>query len=269
MPNSILRAAACGAALLLSACAVHRGVPTLIERPAPLARADERELWKIAAEVEGRVLQGEKLHADPALDAYVQSVAERLLQAAEAPRQVRVRVRITNNPAPDAFVLVNGALYVSTGLLVRLGNEAQLAALLGHELTHYLRRDTLRRERAARDSAYSQSLELEADGSGLAMMAAAGYRPDQTAAAYRRLLATVAPRPAGAAASTHPRLADRVARIESEVAARYGGARGAQGIEGRETYLERTRAAMREINAAAMPAAADSAAGAKAVARGT
>lgn len=238
-------------------------MPTLVERPQPLALApDERELWRIAEEVEGRVLQGEKLLGDAHLDAYVQGVAERLLRIAGAPQQVRIRVRITSDAKPDAFVLVNGALYVSTGLLALLENEAQLAALLGHELTHYLRRDTLRRERA-RDEPWSRMLETEADLAGLALMAAAGYRPDQTVAAYRQLLGGRAtPRRSVAARATHPALAERIDRLATDVAGRYG-ERAALGVEGREIYLQRTFAVPRAVSAAG-PGGAGSAAAATA-----
>lgn len=205
-------------------------------------------MWRIAEEVEGRVLQGEKLLGDARLDAYVQGIAERLMGVAGAPEQVQIRVRITSDARPDAFVLVNGALYVSTGLLARLENEAQLAALLGHELVHYLRRDTLRRERA-RDAEWSRMLETEADLAGLALMTAAGYRPDQAIVAYQRLLAGAAPRRAVSERATHPALAARISRLAADVEERYG-ERAALGVEGREIYLQRTLAVPRRISAA-------------------
>lgn len=235
----IFRRAACAVVLLLCACASRTTqIPSLIERARPIAgAADERELLRIAGEVERRVLHGERLHGDATAAAYVQSVTDHLLRAAGAPSEVRARVRITRKATPDAFVLVNGALYVSTGLLARLENEAQLAALLGHELTHYLRRDTLRMERARRDATITQALEIEADLAGLELMAAAGYRPDQAAEAYRRLLPAVAPRSQrdSRRASSHPRLADRIARIDAAVVALFG-ERSSTGFEGRAQY---------------------------------
>lgn len=253
------RAAVCGVAACLAACAASPRVPTLVEWPQPLALArDERELWRIAEEVEGRVLQGEKLLGDARLDAYVEGIAEQLLRAAGAPEQVQIRARITSDARPDAFVLVNGALYVSTGLLARLENEAQLAALLGHELIHYLRRDTLRRERA-RDPEWSRMLETEADLAGLTLMTAAGYRPDQAIVAYQRLLAGTAPRRAMSQRATHPPLAERIARLAADVEERYG-ARAASGEEGREAYLQRMLALPRGLNAAAPDAGGSAAA---------
>lgn len=254
------RAAACGAALCITACAATGGhVPSLLEQPRPLASAaDERELWKIAAEVESRVLQGRKLHADPALEAYVQSIAERLLRAAHAPPSVRVRAHVTSNRAPDAFVLVNGALYISAGLIVALENEAQLAALIGHELTHYLRRDTLRVERAqARGAALARALESEADRGGLELMAAAGYRPDQALAAYARLLTAVGSRAAARriSQSSHPRLAERVAAIEAQVLARYGAQDRSRGFEGRESFAAHARPLAAALSSGPAPGA--------------
>jgi Zn-dependent protease with chaperone function len=44
--------------------------------------------------------------------------------------------RITLNPIPEARSLSTGTVYVSTGLLAQIDNEAQLAYVLGHEIGH-------------------------------------------------------------------------------------------------------------------------------------
>ena len=51
-----------------------------------------------------------------------------------------IRVYITRVPFFNASMAPNGMMTVWTGLLLRVHNEAQLAAILGHELGHYLRR---------------------------------------------------------------------------------------------------------------------------------
>lgn len=44
--------------------------------------------------------------------------------------------KITLNPVPEARSLSTGTIYVSTGLLAKVDNEAQLAYVLGHEIGH-------------------------------------------------------------------------------------------------------------------------------------
>jgi predicted Zn-dependent protease len=43
---------------------------------------------------------------------------------------------VIRDPSPNAFAMPNGRIYVHTGILARLRDSSQLAALLGHEITH-------------------------------------------------------------------------------------------------------------------------------------
>ena len=44
--------------------------------------------------------------------------------------------RIVNDPRPDAWALSTGSIYVTTGLIAMIDNEAQLAYVLAHEIGH-------------------------------------------------------------------------------------------------------------------------------------
>jgi len=46
------------------------------------------------------------------------------------------RFYLIRDPSPNAFALPDGQVYVHSGLISRLQNEAQLAALLAHEINH-------------------------------------------------------------------------------------------------------------------------------------
>ena len=52
------------------------------------------------------------------------------------------------DPTLNAFSLPNGRIYVHTGLLACLESEAQLAMILGHEMTHVTNRHPLALSRA-------------------------------------------------------------------------------------------------------------------------
>lgn len=78
---------------------------------------------------------------DPEVSAYVERVGRSV--APQAPvENVKWRFRVIRDPVPNAFALPNGSIYVNSGLLSRLENEAQLAGVLAHESTHVFNRHT-------------------------------------------------------------------------------------------------------------------------------
>lgn len=105
---------------------------------------DERRLDFAAQDLEIRFERAGLLYGDIALDQYLQSVLERLIPQSESELKSRVRVRALKGGEPNAFALPNGTIFIHTGFLAILENEAQLATVLGHELTHYVERHALR-----------------------------------------------------------------------------------------------------------------------------
>ena len=117
------------------------------------ASARERQILETAnAQIEARIAQRHLLYGRASLDRYVQRVAERLL-AAEGTDASGVHVRVIKGVHANAFALSNGSIYLTTGLLATLDDESQLAAVLGHELTHYTNFHPLRGLRQARRTA--------------------------------------------------------------------------------------------------------------------
>jgi beta-barrel assembly-enhancing protease len=124
---------------------------------------------------------------------------------------MNTRVYVLSETTPNAFVLPNGAVYVTTGMLTLLDNEAQLATALAHEFYHFKNRHPIQEYRknssfaglmlaglvgskpsdgnsipgtvhygydfysASEITGYSQELELEADRMALKAMLKAGY----------------------------------------------------------------------------------------------
>ncbi len=64
---------------------------------------------------------------------YVNRVGQSLVPANS---EKRYGFKITLNPMPDARSLSTGTIYISTGMLSLVDNEAQLAYILGHEIAH-------------------------------------------------------------------------------------------------------------------------------------
>jgi tetratricopeptide (TPR) repeat protein len=174
---------------LASACASSPTFPVVDSWHGQAAAAivvdeDERALWTEAREKLAELEEKKLLVEDDSLVGYLKSLVESLLpgplpEAAPALESYVVRdVRRNAASGPD------GGIFVSTGYLAALENEAQLAGVLGHEVAHFLARDSIAAERFARINAstvdrmkLSREREEHADQLGLELMLGAGYEP--------------------------------------------------------------------------------------------
>lgn len=121
--------------------------------------SDERRLWDQANEEERKLRDKVPLYQDPILEDYLNQMAHRLQPPGlESQSLIRIRVTSIKDPTLNAFTYPTGSIYVHTGLLARLENEAQLAIVLGHEMTHATHRHTLEFSRSARNKAIGFSI---------------------------------------------------------------------------------------------------------------
>lgn len=81
-----------------------------------------------------RQAEGGDYILDPDLTAYVEGVGQRL--AAQSKRDLPYDFHVLNNSVPNAWALPGGKIVVNRGLLTELDSEAELAAVLGHEIVH-------------------------------------------------------------------------------------------------------------------------------------
>ncbi len=177
-------------------------------RPAP----DEQSLWSEAEKEEEQLAKTGKVSDDPRLEEYLSGVAARLIPApARAAGAPPIRVVVLRDPTLSAFSMPNGTVYIHTGLLARAENEAQLAAILGHEVAHVTRRHALEWSRETRNgqilpaashrvlgrelelafvaavNGFGRAREREADAEGMARMVEAGYDPREAPRLYALL----------------------------------------------------------------------------------
>lgn len=100
----------------------------------PLSTKDYH-LVETSEEMHAQLVRRGMLYGDADLDAWLQSIGERV-----APEPTDFyqdyRFYLLRDPSPNAFALPNGQIYVHTGMIARLENEAQLASLLAHEINH-------------------------------------------------------------------------------------------------------------------------------------
>ncbi len=176
----------------------------------PPVDSDEGGLWAMMDREEQRLRRSPFVVRDDRLTRYLEGVVCRL----GADHCVDVRVHVVRNPLFNASMAPNGMMQVWSGLLLRMENEAQLAAVLGHELGHYLERHSVERLRDSKSRAafaqlmgvfgiagtvaqwglmagmfsFTRDQEARADRLGLALMQRAGYDPSQAARVWDNLL---------------------------------------------------------------------------------
>ena len=117
--------------LLAAGCAVN---PVTGQRELSLlSTADEISI----GQSQYRPLQqmgGGQYQVDPAVAGYVASVGRRV--AAFSDRDLPYQFVVVNDGTPNAWALPGGKIGIHRGLLVELESEAELAAVLGHEVVH-------------------------------------------------------------------------------------------------------------------------------------
>ncbi len=99
-----------------------------------------------------RQQQGGDYIVDEDLTLYVQSVAQRVVAVSDRP--LPYEFRVVNDSTPNAWALPGGKIALHRGLLLALQNEAELAAVLAHEIIHA----------AARHSAQSMQRDMLLQG---------------------------------------------------------------------------------------------------------
>lgn len=107
---------------------------------------DERSLWAQVDQMEQDIQGSNILCRDEVLNQYMKKLVCRLA----GDFCPDVRVYILRTPYFNASMYPTGMMHVWSGLLLRMRSEAQLAAVLGHEIGHYLRRHSIRRWRDVR-----------------------------------------------------------------------------------------------------------------------
>jgi len=84
------------------------------------------------------------LYSSPQLESYLSGIAARLIPHTHRPH-LPYRVTVLDTPVVNAFAIPGGYVYLTRGILALIGSEAELAAIIGHELGHINARHSLRR----------------------------------------------------------------------------------------------------------------------------
>lgn len=231
-----------------------------------------------------RQSQGGDWVLDPELGNYVSGIGNKLVKASDRP-DLPYEFAVLNNSVPNAWALPGGKIAVNRGLLLELNNEAELAAVLGHEIVHAAARHGAKAmERGMllqvgvlglgvavgdRDGGqllvgagalgaqliskkYSRNAELEADRYGMNMLARAGYDPRAAITlqeTFVRLSKGDKPNWLEGMFASHPPSPERV-EANRATAAKLGtaGTLGAESYQARIAVLKKTREAYAKLD---------------------
>lgn len=259
-PRILLRLFFLAAMLFVAACEINPETGRVVFNV--VSPEDEKE---IGAEAHRQVLaEFGGVYYDPPLAAYVERIGQKIVEQSRT-HNFEFQFTILDSPSVNAFALPGGYIYVTRGLLALLRSEAELAAVLGHELAHVTAKHGAQRltrmkaeERLCatfmcdfelpvlRDMAavgldlafggFTQDQELEADQLGIRYLRRVGYDPDAMTDFLKRLKAqadleaeiaglTVAQRKASGYSSTHPLTEDRIGQANELAAAEDGSVR--------------------------------------------
>ncbi len=202
---------------------------------------------QLAQEVE----RSSKLIDDPVVTEYVNRVGQNLVRNSDA--KVPFTIKVIDSDEVNAFALPGGFFYVNSGLILRAQEEAELAGVMAHEISHVTARHGTRQATKGEIAQlatipllifgpvgwagyalyeglniaiplgflkFSRDDEREADYLGLQYMYKAGYDPNAYITFFERIQADEKRRPGTIPRvfSTHPPTPERIERTQKEIA---------------------------------------------------
>lgn len=121
-----------GAGLLVSGCGTN---PVTGKQELQLVSEDQEISIGKQQYLPTQQGSGGQFKADPELTAYINQVGQKLAKVSHRPN-LPFEFTIVDNDVPNAWALPGGKVAINWGLLTELHDEAELAAVLGHEITH-------------------------------------------------------------------------------------------------------------------------------------
>ncbi|MGB9439511.1 MAG: M48 family metalloprotease [Desulfobacterales bacterium] len=234
---------------LVAGCATPRPIP--VTRTLT-ANEEEQMLWRQAQEELNAINASGVLYQDVEIENYLNRIAAKLNANSISP-DFSFQIKVVKDPSLNAFAFPNGVIYIHSGILARMDNEAQLAALLAHEMVHCTHRHSLRVLRSIKDrtaakndrpprvrelaqllgitgsiaslGGYTRELETEADRVGLDLAVKANYDPREILNLFGLLKQEIElegvkePYFFG----THPKVGQRIENVNNWLAEKYRG----------------------------------------------
>lgn len=204
---------------------------------------------KMGKQYSMQVEQSVKLVQDPVVNEYVNRIGQNLVRNSDA--QVPFTIKVIDSDEVNAFALPGGFFYVNSGLILAADEEAELAGVMAHEISHVAARHGMRQMTRANIAQiatiplifvgggigygiyeaaglglpltfmkFQRNFEAEADYLGLQYMYKTGYDPQAFIAFFEKIQAKEKKKPGtiAKAFASHPQTPDRIAASQKEIA---------------------------------------------------
>jgi hypothetical protein len=204
---------------------------------------------KIGKQYSMQVEQSVKLVQDPVVNEYVNRIGQNLVRNSDA--QVPFTIKVIDSDEVNAFALPGGFFYVNSGLILAADEEAELAGVMAHEISHVCARHGMRQMTRANlaniatiplifvgggigygiyEAAglglpltfmkFQRNFEAEADYLGLQYMYKTGYDPQAFISFFEKIQAKEKKKPGtiAKAFASHPQTPDRIEASQKEIA---------------------------------------------------
>lgn len=210
--------------------------------------SDEQEVG-IGKSVDAEVRKQYKPLPDSAWQAYLAEVGEKIVKVCDRPN-LEYHFTVIESDQINAFATPGGYVFFYTGILRMMDNEAEMAAVMAHEISHVVGRHSVKHLQLAYGGAlglqlvlgnqankvagdivssvmglaltgYGRSHELEADKFGVFYMQKAGYNPNAAKTMFEKLSQLSAGGKQGffeSLSATHPDTQERISRVDAEIA---------------------------------------------------
>jgi len=205
---------------------------------------------KVGKQYAMMVEQSARMIQDPVITEYVNRVGQNLVRNSDA--KVPFTIKVVDSDDVNAFALPGGFFYVNSGLILAADNEAELAGVMAHEISHVILRHAtqeMTRQNYVQLSTvplmfvihswgvyeavnmamslalpvtfmkFSRDFEAQADYFGLQYMYKAGYDPQAFIAFFEKLKALEKQKPGALAKAfaSHPQTPDRIQKSQEEI----------------------------------------------------
>lgn len=171
---------------------------------------EDKRIFNNSKKLDKAITKSDQLYEDQELNRYLQSIMDKLYPEFKG----HFHIHVLKQPILNAFILPNGSIYINSGLITALKNEAQIAAVLAHEGGHFIARHSARQRVIHRVSSsfaiasalagippifsnfaalssiygYSREYEREADQIAFKRLLTAGYDTAAAAQAFNTML---------------------------------------------------------------------------------
>ncbi len=204
---------------------------------------------KIGKQYAMQVDNSVKMVTDPVVTEYVNRIGQNLVRNSDA--QVPFTIKVIDSDEVNAFALPGGFFYVNSGLILAADEEAELAGVMAHEISHVCARHAMRQMTRANwanigtiplifvgggigyavyEAAglglpmtfmkFQRNFEAEADFLGLQYMYKTGYDPQAFISFFEKIQAKEKKKPGtlAKAFASHPQTPDRIEKSQQEIA---------------------------------------------------